>query len=410
MRPTVPQPAQAPHWAEDHIRRRAGSPQAYARGLMPWRETVVTIGRMGRWVLLAMTLVVVVSVALLRRRPLPALVLLLAGSAAAKVAAPDSGQIAALLPFLLVLPAGIEVCFIAATRPRRTSIAAAVVALGVLAGYAAEPTPPRLNLTPVALLLAIAMATIIAWLIGHSIRQAHVHSEALRAQAQAQAAMAERLRIARELHDMVAHSIGIIAIQAGMGSRVIATQPAETRNALDAIETTSRQTLAGLRQMLGALRRAEPGTESGPPPLDPAPGLADLGRLAATTLDAGVRVDVQWRGDRRPLPAEVDLAGFRIVQEAVTPSRPRDGDPRAQRWRDAGCRQANEMAGSGESGYGKPHCPERPSFVEAAAAAVPGDKALDAQVKERSRASLPSASRTRPIAPDRCHHALTVSG
>jgi len=145
MRPTVPQPAQAPHWAEGHIRRRrAGSPQAYARGLMPWRETVVTIGRMGRWVLLAMTLVVVVSVALLRRRPLPALVLLLAGSAAAKMAAP--GSIAALLPFLLVLPAGIEVCFIAATRPRRTSITAAVVALGVLAGYAAVPAPPRLNL------------------------------------------------------------------------------------------------------------------------------------------------------------------------------------------------------------------------------------------------------------------------
>ena len=113
---------------------------------MPWRETVVTIGRMGRWGLLAMTLVVVVSVALLRRRPLPALALLLAGSAAAKVAAPDSGLIAALLPFLLVLPAGIEVCFIAATRPRRTSIAAAVVALGVLAGYAAVPAPPRLNL------------------------------------------------------------------------------------------------------------------------------------------------------------------------------------------------------------------------------------------------------------------------
>ncbi len=62
---------------------------------------------------------------------------------------------------------------------------------------------------------------------------------------------------------MVAHSIGIIAIQAGMGSRVIDTQPAEARNALAAIEVTSRQTLAGLRQMLGALRRAEPGASSG---------------------------------------------------------------------------------------------------------------------------------------------------
>jgi signal transduction histidine kinase len=164
----------------------------------------------------------------------------------------------------------------------------------------------------------VPMTVVVAWLIGHSIRQAHVHAEQLRAQADAQAATAERLQIARELHDMVAHSIGVIAIQAGMGSRVIATQPAEAGNALAAIEVTSRQALAGLREMLGALRRAEPRTDSWPAPTHPAPGLADLGRLAATTLDAGIRVDVQWRGDRRPLPAEVDLSAFRIVQEAVT--------------------------------------------------------------------------------------------
>jgi signal transduction histidine kinase len=126
----------------------------------------------------------------------------------------------------------------------------------------------------------------------------------------------ERLRIARELHDMVAHSIGIIAIQAGVGRRVIETQPAEARNALTAIEATSRETLAGLRQMLGVLRRAEPGPGRGP--LESAPGLADLGRLAATTRDAGVRVELRWLGPRRPLPADIDLSAFRIIQEAVT--------------------------------------------------------------------------------------------
>jgi signal transduction histidine kinase len=149
-------------------------------------------------------------------------------------------------------------------------------------------------------------------------RQSHVHAETLRAQATVQAVTAERLRIARELHDMVAHSIGIIAIQAGVGSRVIDTQPAEARNALSAIEATSRETLSGLRRMLGALRRAEPGSESEAAPLDPSPGLADLDRLAATTADAGVRVEVQWRGQRRPLPADIDLSAFRIIQEAVT--------------------------------------------------------------------------------------------
>jgi signal transduction histidine kinase len=307
-----------PHWAKGRIRRHAGSPQAYARGLTPSRETVITIGRMGSWMLLAMAVVVLLSVALLRSRPLAALALLIVGSAVVEVV--SARQSAALLLFLLVLSAGIEVCYIAATRPRRTSITAAVVALGVLGGYAAAPTQPqpRLDANPFAMLLTVAMATVIAWLIGHSIRQGHVHGEALHAQAQAQAATAERLRIARELHDMVAHSIGIIAIQAGVGSRVIATQPAEARKALDTIEATSRQTLAGLRQMLGTLRRAEPGPDASSPPLDPAPGLADLGQLAAMTLDAGVRVDVRWRGSRRPLPAEVDLSAFRIVQEAVT--------------------------------------------------------------------------------------------
>jgi signal transduction histidine kinase len=118
---------------------------------------------------------------------------------------------------------------------------------------------------------------------------------------------------------MVAHSIGVIAIQAGAGRRVIDSQPAEARSALDAVEATSRETLADLRRMLTALRRSEPGQagpadDSVPSPLDPVPGLADVGRLAAATRDAGVRVDVRWQGQRRPLPAEIDHSAFRIIQ------------------------------------------------------------------------------------------------
>jgi signal transduction histidine kinase len=134
--------------------------------------------------------------------------------------------------------------------------------------------------------------------------------------------MAERLRIARELHDIVAHSIGIIAIQAGSGRSVFDARPDQARDALAAIEATSRETLAGLRRMMTGLRRAEPGSGpgsgAGQAPLGPAPGLADIERLAAVTLEAGVQVEVAWLGGREPLPADIDLSAFRIVQEAVT--------------------------------------------------------------------------------------------
>ena len=109
----------------------------------------------------------------------------------------------------------------------------------------------------------------------------------LRAQAAAQTVMAERLRIARELHDIVAHSIGIIAIQAGAGRRVFDARPAEARDALAAIEATSRETLSGLRRMVTGLRLADPGPGPGQAPLDPAPGLA--GHRAAGRHDPGGR-------------------------------------------------------------------------------------------------------------------------
>jgi signal transduction histidine kinase len=126
-------------------------------------------------------------------------------------------------------------------------------------------------------------------------RQAQARTELLRAQAVAQTALAERLR-----------------------RRVFDTNPTEARDALAAIEATSRQTLSGLRRMVTGLRRAELGPGSEQALLGPAPGLAGIERLAALTLDAGVKVDVDWRGSREPLRADIDLSAFRIIQEAVT--------------------------------------------------------------------------------------------
>ena len=274
------------------------------------------------WALMPLTGVVALSAALLRRRPLLALGVLLVGSTALQTVPGTRLQlISLLLPLLLT---GLNISFIAATRPRRVSVAAAVLTLGVLI-YRIEGGSFllfRLTARPgsplaVSQMVSVALTTIVAWLAGYLIRQTHVHAETVQAQARAQAATAERLRIARELHDMVAHSIGVIAIQAGMGSRVIDTQPAEAREALSAIEAASRETLAGLRGVLGALRRAESGEGAAREPPDPVPGLADLGQLTASTVDAGVRVDVQRCGQPGPLPAEVDVSAFRIIQEAV---------------------------------------------------------------------------------------------
>ena len=262
------------------------------------------------------------SAVVLRRWPLAALAVMLGGSVASMVLQPGSPTFALIV---VICAAGLETCYIAATRSRRVSVTGAAMAVaGVLTLLLAVPSAAGLRAGnvgsggPPLVAVAVPLFIITAWLIGHSIRQAQARAELVRVQAAAQAEMAERLRIARDVHDIVAHSIGVIAIQAGAGHRVFDASPGEARDALAAIEATSRETLSGLRRMVTGLRHADP--ESGPDqaPLDPAPGLADLERLAATTLDVGVRVDVEWHGSREPLPADIDMSAFRIIQEAVT--------------------------------------------------------------------------------------------
>jgi signal transduction histidine kinase len=259
------------------------------------------------------------SALLLRRRPLTALAALLGGSVAAM--ALKSPGTASTLQIVAACAGGIEVCYIAATRTRRVSVTGVAMAgAGLLILLLGVPSPeshrdvilgPTVPVVPI----AAPLVTMIAWLIGNSIRQAQARAELVRTQATVQAAMAERLRIARELHDIVAHSIGIIAIQAGSGRRVFDARPDEARDALAAIEATSRETLSGLRRMVKGLRNADPQSAPGQAP---APGLAGIGRLAAMTLDAGVQVEVDWHGSRQPLPADIDASAFRIIQEAVT--------------------------------------------------------------------------------------------
>ncbi|MFJ5925563.1 sensor histidine kinase [Kitasatospora sp. NPDC092948] len=245
-----------------------------------------------------------------RLRPLTALCLLLFGTIASVMA-----MAVADIPLLQYLVVDVAICYLAATRPTRTSVIAGALALGTLLGYSGLRALAGMD-DYGSTTVTGALATAIAWLIGHAVHQSHTHAETLRAQATEQAIASERLRIARELHDMVAHNIGIVAMQAGAARRVFDTQPERARAALGEVENAGRETLAGLRRLLGALRDAEP--ESADEQSSPAPGLDDLPRLAAATTAAGVRVDLRWSGERRPLPPEIELSAYRIVQEAVT--------------------------------------------------------------------------------------------
>jgi len=123
----------------------------------------------------------------------------------------------------------------------------------------------------------------------------------------------ERLRIARELHDVLAHNISLISVQAGVALHLIDEQPEQVRASLTAIKQASKDALGELRSVLGVLR--QDGEE---PPLSPAPSLAGLADLVAGATAAGVRVRTEIAGQPRPLPAGVDGTAFRIVQEALT--------------------------------------------------------------------------------------------
>ncbi len=126
----------------------------------------------------------------------------------------------------------------------------------------------------------------------------------------------ERLRIARELHDITAHSLSIIAVQAGAAERVLLKDPGSAGHALATIRETASRSLDELRALVGVLRAAEDDVAAAP--LEPQPGLRALPDLVRVVEDAGVRVAVDVSADVEELPAFVDLSAYRIVQEALT--------------------------------------------------------------------------------------------
>jgi signal transduction histidine kinase len=207
----------------------------------------------------------------------------------------------ALYPVALTLP-----------RPRREptlAIGLASVAVILLGTVAGPGIGAPADAGTVVLGCALMGGT---WMVGRAARERRAYAARSAEQLAQRAAAEERLRIARELHDVVSHTLSLIGVKAAIGNHVAEARPEEARDALRVIEATSRTALNEMRHMLGMLR-----SDRVPADLKPLPGLADLPELAERAALAGVRVDLDVRGVDR-LPRGVELSVYRIVQEAVT--------------------------------------------------------------------------------------------
>jgi signal transduction histidine kinase len=196
------------------------------------------------------------------------------------------------------------------------------------------PDVPNLLLLQVLVLLVSFALLCAMWALGAALgsgrRRARellertVELEREREENARRAVFDERVRIARELHDVVAHHVSTMGVQAGAARVVIRRDPAKARQALTSIETSSRQAVLELHRLLGFLRQ-----EDDPDDLAPQPGLGQLPRLAATMSDSELTVEVRIEGEPRPLAATVDVSAYRIVQEALTNTLKHAGASRA---------------------------------------------------------------------------------
>lgn len=256
--------------------------------------------------------------------------------------APLAVLVAASIPVVILIHLGITpgvlgaglflACYTVAAWSARPPIIAGGVYVAALLLHIAVTEPDSLR--PVQLVENLVLFAT-AFTLGHTAqlrREAAAAAEERTALAEEyeaerarQALTDQRLAIARELHDLVAHSLGVIAVQAGVGAHVIDAQPQEAKAALDAIARTSREALSEVRGLLGVLRGSDPEVSH-----EPAGGLADVDTLVARTTAAGVPVSVQVEGEPVALSPGVDLAAYRVIQEALTNVLRHAGDARAE--------------------------------------------------------------------------------
>jgi signal transduction histidine kinase len=264
-------------------------------------------------------LVVLVCVPIMafgRRWPLPVL-----GAVTALAAMPMALGTPSLAASLVL---GVAGYLVAAGLPRRSSIRAVMAAAGVLgaalafAGLSKGSAP--LAVEGVVGFLPLAAA----WFIGDSVAARRRYVAGLAEQAERERAAEaerarqevreERVRIARELHDVVAHTLTVITVQAGVGRRLAAKRPQEAGSALESIEMIGRTAQDELRVVLGLLREEE--TEAAA--LAPAPRLVDLKELVDTVRASGTPIELRTSGTDRQLSPALELTVYRVVQEALT--------------------------------------------------------------------------------------------
>jgi signal transduction histidine kinase len=284
-----------------------------------------------------------------RTRPLPSLVAVVAVYVAWIAGAPPRGS---LMPYLVVLVAAYSVA--AHDSPRRSWIGLALtVAAEVL--LVVRTTN---DLADYAFILSFLLG---AWLAGRGMRVRQQRADELFARAvraeverekRARAAVAEeRGRIARELHDIISHSVSVMVVQAGAAEQVLDSDRDQVRRSLLAIQQTGRDARLELRRLLGVLRT---GTDERPDHA-PQPGLAELPALADQLRGSGLELTVTVEGTPHPVPAGLDLAAYRIAQEAVTNAVKHSGARRADvvvRWSRDAVRIEVDDDGAGPDGGG----------------------------------------------------------
>jgi signal transduction histidine kinase len=230
-------------------------------------------------------------------------------------------------PLLAFAPLMALYAVAANSRPVVSGGAAAALAVGAVAVFLANTGP--LDDDILDYLLSVATA----WLLGYGVWLNRARTSLLADQAaqltreqaaQTQVAVRqEQTRIARELHDIVAHRVVVMVAQAGASTRMFDTDPQRARHALKSIEILGREALTEMRRLLGVLWTHDEGAKA------PQPGLADLPALIAQIERAGLPVELRISGQPRALPAGVELSAYRIVQEALTNTLKHAGPARA---------------------------------------------------------------------------------